>query len=59
MNLVPHRHTLEEIEVLLRLIEKIGEKANITININIQSIKNVSNSTLDRVNVSEIQYPQK
>lgn len=54
----PHRNVLNDVEAVFQLLERLGDHANVTININIQSIENVVNSTLDGVNISAMPRPK-
>ena len=54
----PHRNVLDDVEAVFQLLERLGDHANVTININIQSIENVVNSTLDGVNIPEMPCPK-
>ena len=54
----PHRNVLDDVEAVFQLLERLGDHANVTINIKIQSIENVVNSTLDGVNISAMPRPK-
>ena len=58
MSLSPHRNVLDDVEAVFQLLERLGDHANVTININIQSIENVVNSALDGVNISAMPRPK-